>query len=192
MNSKYEFTISNKLKNCSMLLDYVYEKVLNNSEIRRMVYYDTRNPLDDIGVGFDGKTMQQKEVSVKQVREKELISPLGFTLDIDPELKTAIYFNMPKGNFSYNHMLYLDVNILCPTQYIITSTGRRDFEIGQMIANELDKLCVENEFSEDVGNVEFELVDFENTRLSKTNSVMWLRCRYKIGLVPIDRVVSHD
>ena len=84
MNSKYEFTISNKLKNCSMLLDYVYEKVLNNSDIRRMVYYDTRNPLDDIGVGFDGETIQQKEVSVKQVREKELISPLGFTLDIDP------------------------------------------------------------------------------------------------------------
>ena len=43
INNKYLNTVSSKLKKVSMILQYTHEKIIENQEIKRLVYYNTKN-----------------------------------------------------------------------------------------------------------------------------------------------------
>ena len=44
INNKYLNTVSSKLKKVSMILKYTHEKIIENQEIKRLLYYNTKNP----------------------------------------------------------------------------------------------------------------------------------------------------
>lgn len=184
LNNKYLGSCSNKLKKCSMIIDYVYDKIINNNEIRRMIYYNTKNPLSKKGITYDNEKIEQPDVSIDKC---DNISKLAFNNSMEIDLGNYIFINLVSGNFSKTNKLIIDVNVVCPVEFIDITDGMRDFEIGQRICDELDGLYVVNEFVEDIGNLELNLVDFTNARLSKTNSYMWLSLRFEIGLSPIGR-----
>lgn len=184
LNNKLKGTTSNKLRRCSLIIDYIYNKIIDNDEIRRLMYYNTKNPLSLKGIGYDGVKITQEDVD-KSLCDN--ISKLAFNSGMKIELENYIFINLVSGNFRSNKII-VDVNVLCPTDYIEIDIGMRDFEIGQRITDILDDLYVTNEFAEDIGNLKFTLSDFTSSRLSKSNNYMWLSLRFETLLMPIDRV----
>ena len=65
------------LRKASMLIMYVHDKIISNQNIRRMMYYNTKNPLSKIGLTYNGKEISQPDVEEDQV--KDLITDLPFS-----------------------------------------------------------------------------------------------------------------
>ena len=63
LNERHLSNSSEKLKKCSMLIDYVYTKLLENQEVKRLVYYNTQNPLDKKGIDFNNEIIDQPDLT---------------------------------------------------------------------------------------------------------------------------------
>lgn len=62
-------TKSIKLNKCGVLIRYIYHKIMEDEEIKRLVFYHTINPLDEKGLDYDGKLIDQPNVNQGQVKD---------------------------------------------------------------------------------------------------------------------------
>lgn len=189
LNEKHLGDSSEKLKKCSMLIDYVYTKLIENQEVKRLVYYNTQNPLDEKGIDFNNEIIDQPDLTKEDV--KDLITMSPFNAEMVEKLTQAIYINIPFGSF-YNYgqgnILKFDVDILSPEEFALTVNGLRYFEIGYYIANMLDGIYItDDRYVEYLGNLKFDLESLNTFRLSKTNTKIWLHLVFEVKLFPMDR-----
>lgn len=187
LNDKYIDTESNKLRRCSQIIKYVHEKILNNQNICRLVYYNTQTPLSKVGLGYDGSKIKQPDLSPNDL--KNHIYDIPFTLELKTELQNYIFIQMADNNFDNKSVLYLDINVLVSARYYSISGGHRHYEISQEIANMLDCLSVtEDDYVDSIGNLDFKLINAPEIRVSKTNDMIWISNRYRINLPHFSRV----
>lgn len=188
INNKYIGTNSSKLKKMSLLIKFVHEKIINNQEIKRLVYYPSKNPLSIRGKDYAGNTITQPDVSNDQV--KDLITILPFNPDMAKVKESYVLMNIPNGKFQRNeNVLYLDCYIISPSEYMEIAEGLRGHEIAQRISDMFDSLMIDDKkHVEDLGNLEFDLISFANERVSKTNDMIISVLRFKIGLFPLARI----
>lgn len=189
LNEKHLSDSSEKLKKCSMLIDYVYTKLLESQEIKRLVYYNTQNPLDEKGIDFNNEIIDQPDLTKEDV--KDLITMSPFNAEMVEKLTQAIYINIPFGSF-YNYgqgnVLKFDIDILSPEEFALTVNGLRYFEIGCYITNMLDGIYItDDRYVEYLGNLKFDLESLNTFRLSKTNTKIWLHLVFEVKLFPMDR-----
>ena len=81
INNKYLNTVSSKLKKVSMILQYTHEKIIENQEIKRLVYYNNRNPLSKKGLTYSNQKVDQPDLTEDDV--KDLITLLPFNPDME-------------------------------------------------------------------------------------------------------------
>lgn len=189
INNKYLNTVSSKLKKVSMLLQYTHEKIIENQEIKRLVYYNTKNPLSKKGLKYDNTKVDQPDLIEEDV--KDLITLLPFNPDMDITLSNGIFLNAPKAIFGSSNIMYIDVNIISASEYFEISNGLRLYEIANRISNIFDELYITDEsYIEELGNLKFSLEDAESGRLSKDGNMLYTSLRFSINLVPLSRVVK--
>ena len=190
INNKYLNAVSSKLKKTSMLLRYVHDKIIQNEEIRRLVFYNSQNPLSLKGRLYNGKKVDQPDLTEQQV--KDLITLLPFNPDMKIELDNYIFLNTPSATFrNGENTIYLDVNIISPVEYFKITTGLRVYEIAHKISNMFDGLYVDDEnYKEELGNLKFNLYDTSVNRLSNNSGMVWLSMRFEIQLIPQVRIRS--
>lgn len=189
INNKYLNTVSSKLKKVSMLLQYTHEKIIENQEIKRLVYYNTKNPLSKKGLKYDNTKVDQPDLIEEDV--KDLITLLPFNPDMDITLSNGIFLNAPKAIFGSSNIMYIDVNIISASEYFEISNGLRLYEIANRISNIFDELYITDEsYIEELGNLKFSLEDVESGRLSKDGNMLYTSLRFSINLVPLSRVVK--
>ncbi|WP_297993923.1 hypothetical protein [uncultured Clostridium sp.] len=188
INNKYLNTVSSKLKKISMLLKYTHKKISENQEIKRLVYYNTKNPLFKKGLKYDNSKIDQPDLSEEDV--KNLITLLPFNPDMKMDLCNSIFLNIPSATFlNGNNVIYLDVNIISPIEYFEITTGLRPYEISYKIANIFDNLYVDSEdYIEELGNLQFILDDISVNRLSNSSNMIWCSMRFSIQLMPQIRI----
>ena len=189
INNKYLNTVSSKLKKVSMLLEYTHEKIIENQEIKRLVYYNTKNPLSKKGLKYDNTKIDQPDLTEEDV--EDLITLLPFNPDMDITLSNGIFLNAPKAIFGSSNIMYIDVNIISASEYFEISNGLRLYEIANRISNIFDVLYITDEsYIEELGNLKFSLEDVESGRLSKDGNMLYTSLRFSINLVPLSRVVK--
>lgn len=189
INNKYLNTVSSKLKKVSMLLQYTHEKIIENQEIKRLVYYNTKNPLSKKGLKYDNIKIDQPDLTEEDV--EDLITLLPFNPDMDITLSNGIFLNAPKAIFGSSNIMYIDVNIISASEYFEISNGLRLYEIANRISNIFDELYITDEsYIEELGNLKFSLEDVESGRLSKDGNMLYTSLRFSINLVPLSRVVK--
>ena len=128
INNKYLNTVSSKLKKVSMILQYTHEKIIENQEIKRLVYYSSQNPLSKKGLKYDNTKVDQPDLTEEDV--KDLITLLPFNPDMKIDLCSFIFLNTPSATFSNgDNVIYLDINIVSPAEYFEITTGLRLYEI---------------------------------------------------------------
>ena len=188
INNKYTNTVSSKLKKISMLLRYTHEKIIENQEIKRLVYYSSQNPLSKKGLKYDNTKVDQPDLIEEDV--KDLITLLPFNPDMKIDLCSFIFLNTPSATFSNgDNVIYLDINIVSPAEYFEITTGLRLYEISNKIANIFDGLYIDDEdYIEELGNLKFVLDDVAVNRLSNNSSMLWSSMRFSIQLMPQVRV----
>lgn len=189
INNKYLNTVSSKLKKVSMLLQYTHKKIIKNQEIKRLVYYNTKNPLSKKGLKYDNTKIDQPDLTEEDV--EDLITLLPFNPDMDITLSNGIFLNAPKAIFGSSNIMYIDVNIISASEYFEISNGLRLYEIANRISNIFDELYITDEsYIEELGNLKFSLEDVESGRLSKDGNMLYTSLRFSINLVPLSRVVK--
>ena len=173
-----------------MLLRYVHDKIIQNEEIRRLVFYNSQNPLSLKGRLYNGKKVDQPDLTEQQV--KDLITLLPFNPDMKIELENYIFLNTPSATFrNGENTIYLDVNIISPVEYFEITTGLRIYEIAHKVSNIFDGLYVDDEnYMEELGNLKFNLYDTSVNRLSNNSGMVWLSMRFEIQLIPQVRIRS--
>ena len=188
INNKYLNTVSSKLKKVSMLLQYTHEKIIENQEIKRLVYYSSQNPLSKKGLKYDNTKVDQPDLIEEDV--KDLITLLPFNPDMKIDLCSFIFLNTPSATFSNgDNVIYLDNNIVSPAEYFEITTGLRLYEISNKIANIFDGLYIDDEdYIEELGNLKFVLDDVAVNRLSNNSSMLWSSMRFSIQLMPQTRI----
>lgn len=189
INNKYLNTVSSKLKKVSMLLQYTHEKIIENQEIKRLVYYNNRNPLSKKGLSYSGIKVDQPDLTEEDV--KDLITLLPFNPDMKIDLCSFIFLNTPSATFSNgDNVIYLDINIVSPAEYFEITTGLRLYEISHKIANIFDGLYIDDEdYIEELGNLKFILDDIAVNRLSNNSNMLWSSMRFSIQTTPLGRVI---
>ena len=189
INNKYLNTVSSKLKKVSMLLQYTHEKIIENQEIKRLVYYNNRNPLSKKGLTYSNQKVDQPDLTEEDV--KDLITLLPFNPDMEIKLSNGIFLNVPKAIFGSSNIMYIDVNVISASEYFEISNGLRLYEIANRISNIFDELYITDEsYIEELGNLKFSLEDAESGRLSKDGNMLYTSLRFSINLVPLSRVVK--
>ena len=188
INNKYLNTVSSKLKKVSMILQYTHEKIIENQEIKRLVYYNNRNPLSKKGLTYSNQKVDQPDLTEEDV--KDLITLLPFNPDMKINLCSFIFLNTPSATFSNgDNVIYLDINIVSPAEYFEITTGLRLYEISNKIANIFDGLYIDDEdYIEELGNLKFVLDDVAVNRLSNNSSMLWSSMRFSIQLMPQTRI----
>lgn len=189
INNKYLNTVSSKLKKVSMILQYTHEKIIENQEIKRLVYYNNRNPLSKRGLTYSNQKVDQPDLTEEDV--KDLITLLPFNPDMKITLSNGIFLNVPKAIFGSSNIMYIDVNVISASEYFEISNGLRLYEIANRISNIFDELYITDEsYIEELGNLKFSLEDAESGRLSKDGNMLYTSLRFSINLVPLSRVVK--
>lgn len=188
INNKYLNTVSSKLKKVSMILQYTHEKIIENQEIKRLIYYSSQNPLSKKGLKYDNTKVDQPDLTEEDV--KDLITLLPFNPDMKIDLCSFIFLNTPSATFSNgDNVIYLDINIVSPAEYFEITTGLRLYEISNKIANIFDGLYIDDEdYIEELGNLKFVLDDVAVNRLSNNSSMLWSSMRFSIQLMPQTRI----
>ena len=187
INNKYLNTVSSKLKKVSMLLQYTHEKIIENQEIKRLVYYNNRNPLSKKGLTYSNQKVDQPDLTEEDV--KDLITLLPFNPDMEIKLSNGIFLNVPKAIFGGSNIMYIDVNVISASEYFEISNGLRLYEIANRISNIFDGLYITDEsYIEELGNLKFSLEDVESGRLSKGGNMLYTSLRFSINILPFERV----
>ena len=165
-------TKSIKLNKCGVLIRYIYHKIMEDEEIKRLVFYHTINPLDEKGLDYDGKLIDQPNTNQEQV--KDYIFDLPFNPAIKIEKENSLYINLVRGAFYNNtNKITIDINIVCSAEFLRLNTGYRHMEISQKIADLFDGMRVDKgedgSFFDVLYNSKFDLTNFETIRLSNTS-----------------------
>ena len=176
-----------KIKKCSALIQYIYEQLIGSQSIRRYLYYNTYTPLSNRGKGYDGKIIQQPDVEIEDV--ESLIFDIPFNPEMSIEQKNALFIMLSNGKFNNKqNSIFFEINVIVPEEYSKISNGYRYYELSQEIVDILDKIYVEGEFAEELGNLQPNLYAMDTYRLSKTTNMLWVNMRFQVDLVPFDRV----
>lgn len=179
LNNKSINTVSNKIRKMSAIVEYVYEKIHSNYKIARYMYYNTKNPNSDLGMGYDGNIIEQPTLTKDQI--DEVITKLPFNPDIELENKNTIFINLPTYYYNeWGNAINVVVTTLVPIQYREIFDGMREFEISQEIANMFDCKYVDTNsvFYDMLGSMYFEITSFTHSRLSTSTNF----CMATIGL----------
>lgn len=181
INNKYKNTTSNKIRRCSALLQYMYEQLISDQDIRRYLFYNTYTPLSNRGKGYDGKIIQQPDIEIDDI--EGLMFDIPFNPDSEIAKKNALFIMLSNGKFNNRqNSIYFEINVLVPEEYSKISNGYRHYELAQVIANKLDKLYIEGEYADELGNLQANLYAMDTFRLSKTTNTIWVRLQLEIPL----------
>lgn len=187
INNKNKNTISNKIRRCSTLIQYIYNTLMEDKDIQRYLYYNTYTPLSNRGKNYDGKIISQPEITNEDIEGLLFDSP--FNPDTEIDLNNYIFINLNNGKFTAKqNLIFFEVNILVPEKYSKISNGYRYFEIAQKVADILDQIYVEGDFAEDLGNIQPILYAMPVYRLSKTNDIIWVNMQFEVEIFPFGRV----
>lgn len=185
INNKYLDTVSKKIKNISMLLAYVHEKIIENQNIKRMIYYNNRNPLSKKGLTYAGERVDQPDLTEKDV--EDLITMLPFNPKMNIKTVSSIFLNIPMASFyTTENQIYIEVDIVTPIQYFEITNGVRLYEIAHEVVNIFDRLCVEDETYE-LGNARFFFEDIVIERLSNNSDMTCASMRFKADILPFNK-----
>lgn len=190
LNNKNLGTTSLKIRKCSALIKYIHERIINNSDIQRMIYYNTLSPLKNRSKDYNGQVVNQPDIGANDV--KELILDIPFNPEMSIKTSNSIYINLTKGSFSNKSgSLYFDINVLVPNDYLRLNEGYRHTEISQLIADMLDGVYVDKnnypEYHDILKDIQFNMYDFNIYRLSKSNDFLWTCLSFEVDTTPFSR-----
>ena len=178
INNKHDNTKTQFIYKSGLLSNYVAYRLDNNQNIKRYLTYYTINPLGDKGLTKDNKIINQPDVEDSLI-DSQIYDGM-FNEYMEELHKCQIYIHTYKGKVDSEWAtIYIAVNILVPKVFekLANFGEKRSFAIASEIEDMFQDICIAKDTAEDyminkLGNLKFEVTQFENSRLSKTNNIV--------------------
>ena len=196
LNNFWKLTKSQKIRRSDYIIDMIAEKIDNNQYIKRFMRYYSTNPLSKKGF-IKNRTVIQKDLKdslledtneINNIESKKCLFTYGFNDDIVVDEQNYIFIENKKiiyDNVNKMATMYLTVSILVPDVYLelrdndCDYTIRRNKIIANTIENMLGDYTVDDKYSKYIGNIKFELTDYNEDRLSNNSNKILTTLVYK-------------
>ena len=174
----------------------IAEKIDNNQYIKRFMRYYSKNPLSKKGF-INGKSIIQKDLKdslledtneINNIESKKCLFTYGFNDDIVIDEQNYIFIENKKiiyDNVNKMATMYLTISILVPDVYLELRDDDCDYAIrrNKIIANTIENMLgdytVDDKYSKYIGNIKFELTDYNEDRLSRNSNKILTTLVYK-------------
>ena len=178
INNKFKNTKSQFIYKSGLLSGYVAHRLDNNQNIKRYLCYPTLNPLGDEGLKLNSEIIQQPNIT-ESLLDRYIFDSM-FNESMEELHESQIYIHTYKGRSDGEWgEIYIAINILIPLTYekLANFGDKRSFAIASEIEDMFQDICIAKDTAEDyminkLGNLKFEVTQFENSRLSKTNNIV--------------------
>lgn len=196
LNNFWKLTKSQKIRRSDYIIDMIAEKIDNNQYIKRFMRYYSTNPLSKQGF-IKNRTVIQKDLKdslledtneINNIESKKCLFTYGFNDDIVVDEQNYIFIENKKiiyDNVNKMATMYLTISILVPDVYLelrdndCDYTIRRNKIIANTIENMLGDYTVDDKYSKYIGNIKFELTDYNEDRLSNNSNKILTTLVYK-------------
>lgn len=113
-NNHYLGTKSSKVRRIVPIKNFIVHKIDGNQNIKRLCRYYTTTPLLNRGVGYDGKSIKQpdltdtllkpvvNDLNVSPTARNQIITASTFSGDVLAERQVSIYVHHPKSIYNPN------------------------------------------------------------------------------------------
>ena len=178
INDKYKSTKSQFIYKAGLLSGYVADRLDKNQNVKRYLSYNTLNPLGSRGLTLDNEIIDQPNIE-DSLLDKNIYDGM-FNEYMEDIHQAQIYIHTYRGmtNEDWGE-IYISVNILVPSLYEKLSNfgEKRSFAIASEIEDMFQDICIAKDNTiglliEKLGNIRFKIVQFDNSRLSKTNNIV--------------------
>lgn len=185
-NTKYTF-----IEKSMMISRYIAEILDNDQSIKRLLYYNTKTPLSNKGICYDGKNSQQKDIDFSLIGEN--IDNGMFDDEMQNIVMNQLYVHVfqSRPTTSNTGEMHILVNVLVDKkyEYLADRFSMRSWLILDRVANILHGLCIDDtnansSLVDKLGNLEFEVDKggCRYERLGKGSSVLVNTIAIKVGL----------
>ena len=196
LNNFWKLTKSQKIRRSDYIIDMIAEKIDNNQYIKRFMRYYSKNPLSKKGF-IKNRIVIQKDLKdslledsneINNIESKKCLFTYGFNDDIVVDEQNYIFIENKKiiyDNVNKMATMYLTISILVPDVYLelrdndCDYTIRRNKIIANTIENMLGDYTVDDKYSKYIGNIKFELTDYNEDRLSRNSNKILTTLVYK-------------
>lgn len=196
LNNFWKLTKSQKIRRSDYIIDMIAEKIDNNQYIKRFMRYYSKNPLSKKGF-IKNRIVIQKDLKdslledsneINNIESKKCLFTYGFNDDIVVDEQNYIFIENKKiiyDNVNKMATMYLTISILVPDVYLelrdndCDYTIRRNKIIANTIENMLGDYTVDDKYSKYIGNIKFELTDYNEDRLSNNSNKILTTLVYK-------------
>lgn len=209
LNNYWKITKSQKIKRSDYIIDMIAEMIDNNQYIKRFMRYYSENPLAKRGTLKNNKKINQPNLNDSLMKDtlevdspnentesKRCLFTWGFNDNLNVDEQNYIFIENHRINYDNNNKMatmYINISILIPDTYLELKDSesehviRRNKIIADTIDNMLGEYTVDNKYSKLLGNIQFELTDYSEGRLSNNNnkiiSVLTYKTTYNTGRV---------
>lgn len=183
------------IKKCGLLSGYIADRIDNNQNIKRLLKYQTKNPLGQVGISLDNKKVPQPNITESLIDSDYIMNGM-FDEDMSSIVKNQVFIHVYNGNKTdmVNGQVNIAINILIDKrfEYLSNSFELRSYAIADEIENMfsdtyIDKDNSDNDIIKDLGNLKFSLNrnSFTYSRLSKSNNIVLFTLILTTNINPI-------
>ena len=183
------------IKKCGLLSGYIADRIDNNQNIKRLLKYQTKNPLGQVGISLDNKKVPQPNITESLIDSDYIMNGM-FDEDMSSIVKNQLFIHVYNGNKTdmVNGQVNIAINILIDKkfEYLSNSFELRSYAIADEIENMfsdtyIDKDNSDNDIIKDLGNLKFSLNrnSFTYSRLSKSNNIVLFTLILTTNINPI-------
>lgn len=184
-------TSSQKFRRITALRKYMLDAIDDDQAIKRLMRYMTKTPLAKKGVQYDGKLIEQPDLTTTLREDTSEGEMVLFTGIFDPDMET-IYKNyifiQHYDTYTYDDVMQktnFNIHILVDDKYnkLKNYGEERIYEIADRIAQLIDDHTIDDEDLVDcIGHVQFKIRGrISEMRLSKTKTITLLTIPVEIS-----------
>lgn len=190
-NNLKNATSSQKFRRITALRKYMLDAIDDDQAIKRLMRYMTKTPLAKKGVQYDGKLIEQPDLTTTLREDTSEGEMVLFTGIFDPDMET-IYKNyifiQHYDTYTYDDVMQktnFNIHILVDDKYnkLKNYGEERIYEIADRIAQLIDDHTIDDEDLVDcIGHVQFKIRGrISEMRLSKTKTITLLTIPVEIS-----------
>lgn len=176
LNNKNINTKSQINKKAGLISGYIANKIDSSQEIKRYIYYKSKNPLGSKGLGYDDELKDQPDITSSLLK---LFIRDGFFLDkMASEKDIHVFVHTFKAMPVSDNVISVRVAIYILTpyeyEYLADFGEKRSYSIAQKIEDLLVDMYVDfDDFMyDDLGNLKFRLIDVSNARINESDTTI--------------------
>lgn len=191
-------TKTQMIRKSGLLSTYIVDKIDNNQKIKRLLFYNSLDPLAGETVDYNSNIVKQQDIKISL--KDSLIHDYMFNDEMLTDTKNQMFIYTYAGkkvNGDFGD-IYVSINIAVPKTFERITNGyvKRTFAIGSLIEDEFQEIFLDSGNSDEyiiknIGNPRFEITNFDCGRVTKSSNLILLTLVLKTS-INISRVQDDN